>query len=113
MKIGEVKMRLSNSIIDMINTYFGDSSMNEKFINSTLKIILKQNIYKVDGILALFADKDGDIDIINVVEEYSKMIGDQGIVFDLKQYVDNDFAKSLIPDKVLIIKREDIAKLLS
>ena len=113
MKIGEVKMRLSNSIIDMINTYFGGSSMNEKFINSTLKIILKQNIYKVDGILALFADKDGDIDIINVVEEYSKMIGDQGIVFDLKQYVDNDFAKSLIPDKVLIIKREDIDKLLS
>lgn len=113
MKIGEVKMRLSNSIIDMINTYFGGSTMNEKFINSTLKIILKQNIYKVDSILTLFADKDGDIDITNVVEEYSKMIGDQGIVFDLKQYVDNDFAKSLIPDKVLIIKREDIAKLLS
>jgi hypothetical protein len=99
--------------MDMINTYFGGSTMNEKFINSTLKIILKQNIYKVDGILALFADKDGDIDIANVVEEYSKMIGDQGLVFDLKQYVDNDFAKSLIPDKVLIIKREDIAKLLS
>jgi hypothetical protein len=97
----------------MINTYFGGSSMNEKFINSTLKIILKQNIYKADAILTLFADKDGDIDIINVVEEYSKMIGDQGIVFDLKQYVDNDFAKSLIPDKVLIIKREDIDKLLS
>lgn len=113
MKIGEVKMRLSNSIIDMINTYFGGSTMNEKFINSTLKIILKQNIYKVDSILTLFADKDGDIDITNVVEEYSKMIGDQGLVFDLKQYVDNDFAKSLIPDKVLIIKREDIAKLLS
>lgn len=112
MKIGEVKMRLSNSIIDMIDTYFGGSTMNEKFINSTLKIILKQNIYKIDDILTLFADKDGDIDVANVVEEYSKMIGDQGIVFDLKQYVDNDFAKSLIPDKVLIIKREDIAKLL-
>lgn len=112
MKIGEVKMRLSNSIIDMIDTYFGGSTMNEKFINSTLKIILKQNIYKIDDILTLFADKDGDIDVANVVEEYSKMIGDQGIVFDLKQYVNNDFAKSLIPDKVLIIKREDIAKLL-
>lgn len=113
MKIGEVKMRLSNSIIEMIDTYFGGSAMNEKFINSTLKIILKQNLYKVDGILTLFADKNGDINIADVVEEYSKMIGEQGVVFDLKQYVDNDFAKSLIPDKVLIIKREDIAKLLS
>jgi hypothetical protein len=41
------------------------------------------------------------------------MIGDDGIVFDLKQYIDNDFAKSLIPDKILVIKKDDISKLLA
>ena len=40
MKAGEVKIRLSNVIIEMIDTYFGGSGLNEKFINSTLKIIL-------------------------------------------------------------------------
>jgi hypothetical protein len=112
MKAGEVKMRLSNVIIEMIDTYFGGMAMNEKFINSTLKIILKQNLYKVDSILGLFADKNGDINIQDIVDEYLKMIGDDGIVFDLKQYIDNDFAKSLIPDKILVIKKEDISKLL-
>ena len=113
MKAGEVKMRLSNVIIEMIDTYFSGNAMNEKFINSTLKIILKQNLYKVDSILALFTDKNGDINMQEIVEEYSKMIGDNGMVFDLKQYIDNDFAKSLIPDKILVIKQEDIFKLLA
>lgn len=113
MKIGEVKIRLSNSIIELIDTYFGGNAINEKFINSTLKIILKQNLYKADAMLQLFADQNGDININDIVEEYSKMIGDEGLVFDLKKYVDNDFVKSLIPDKILIIKRSDISKLLS
>lgn len=113
MKAGEVKMRLSNVIMEMIDTYFSGNAMNEKFINSTLKIILKQNLYKVDSILNLFTDKNGDINMQEIVEEYSKMIGDNGMVFDLKQYIDNDFAKSLIPDKILVIKQEDIFKLLS
>lgn len=113
MKVGEVKMRLSNVIIEMIDTYFGGTAMNEKFINSTLKIILKQNLYKVDSVLGLFADKNGDINMQDIVDEYSKMVGNDGIVFDLKQYIDNDFAKSLIPDKILVIKQEDIFKLLA
>lgn len=112
MKIGEVKIRLSNSVIELIDTYFGGSALNEKFINSTLKIILKQNLYKADAMLQLFADQNGDINISDIVEEYSKMVGDEGIIFDLKKYVENDFVKSLIPDKILVIKRNDILKLL-
>jgi hypothetical protein len=113
MKIGEVKIRLSNSVIELIDTYFGGSALNEKFINSTLKIILKQNLYKADAMLQLFADQNGDININDIIEEYSKMVGDEGIIFDLKKYVENDFVKSLIPDKILVIKRNDILKLLS
>lgn len=112
MKIGEVKMRLSNSVIELIDTYFSGSSLNEKFVNSTLKIILKQNLYKADAVLMLFADQNGDINMTDIVEEYSKMITDDGIIFDLKKYVDNDFVKTLIPDKILVIKRNDILKLL-
>ena len=113
MKAGEVKIRLSNGIIEMIDTYFGGTGLNEKFINSTLKIILKQNLYKIDSVLALFTDQNGEININEIVEEYSKMIGDEGLIFDLKQYVDNDIVKSLIPDKILIIKRSDILKLMN
>lgn len=111
MKTGEVKIRLSNSVMNLIDTYFSGSSLNEKFVNSTLKIILKQNLYKVDSFLNLFSDQNGEINVEEVVNEYSKMIDENGIIFDLKKYVNDDMVKMLIPDKVLIIKREDILNL--
>lgn len=111
MKVGEVKLRLSNSIMDMIDTYFCANTLNEKFINSTLKILLKQNIYKIEGILNLFADQNGDINVEEIVKEYSDLFDDNGVVFDLKEYIENDIIKNFIPDKVLLIKKDDILNL--
>ena len=111
MKAGEVKMRLCNSVMNMIDTYFGGNAINEKFINSTLKIILKQNLYKIEPMLNLFCDKNGEINTADIVAEYANMIDENGYVFDLKQYIDNEMIKSLIPDRVLILKREDILNL--
>jgi hypothetical protein len=113
MKAGEVKMRLSNAVFNLVDTYFGGSAINEKFVNSTLKIIIKQNLYKIDSMLELFSDQYGEIDIHEIIKEYSNMIDEQGFVFDLKKYVDNDMIKGLIPNKVLIIKRDDILNILN
>jgi len=113
MKTGEVKMRLMKAVMGMIDTYFCSNALNEKFINSTLKILVKQNAYKIDSVLELFADKDGEINATEIVAEYANMLDEKGYIFDLKQYVDNDMVKALIPDKILIIKREDILNILS
>lgn len=113
MKTAEVKIRLINTANSLIDTYFNGSDFSDKFINSTLKIIIKQNVNKFDDVFALFADKDGDIDLRMMVDEYSKMISDNGIIFDIKDYVSNDFVKNMLPDKVLVIKKDDIASLLA
>ena len=113
MKAGEIKIRLINGVLGLIDTYFGANTMQEKFINATLKIVLKQKIHKVDSMLNLFSDKNGDINFHEVVKEYANMIDENGFVFDLKDYVDDDSIKSMLPDKVLVIKREDILNLLN
>lgn len=113
MKAGEIKIRISNSLFNLIDTYFGGSALNEKFINSTLKIIVKQKINMVDSMLSLFADQNGDINAQEIVKEYANMIDEQGFVFDLKKYVDNDMVRNFIPDKILIIKRDDILNLIN
>jgi hypothetical protein len=112
MKIGEVKIRISNIGINLIDTYFSTNNISDKFINSTLKILLKQNLYKLDSVLSLFSDQNGDINLQEIVNEYSSMIGEDGIIFDLKDYIKNDTLKSFVPDKILVIKQEDILKLL-
>jgi hypothetical protein len=86
MKIGEVKIRISNIGINLIDTYFSTNNISDKFINSTLKILLKQNLYKLDSVLSLFSDQNGDINLQEIVNEYSSMIGEDGIIFDLKDY---------------------------
>jgi hypothetical protein len=113
MKIAEVKIRLINTANSLIDTYFNGSDFSDKFLNSTMKIIIKQNANKFDDIFKLFADKNDEIDIDMMVNEYSKMISDNGIIFDIKDYVSNDFVKNMLPNKVLVIKKEDILSLIS
>ena len=113
MKISEFKLRAVNGINNLINDYFGSNNISDRFINSTLKILVKQNMHKFDNILEMFADENGEIAVATMIEEYSNIIGEQGIVFDIKQYIKSDFIKNLIPDKVLVIKKQDIINMLA
>ena len=61
----------------------------------------------------MFADQNGDINIDEIINEYSKIIDDNGFTIDIKQYVQSDIIKSFIPNKVLVIKRDDILNLFS
>lgn len=113
MKTSEVKMRLNNTINNLIDTYFNNNNLSEKFINSTLKIIVKQNIHKFDDIFDLFADKNGEIDLRMMIDEYANMIPENGYIFDLREFVNNDLVRNMLPSKALVIKREDIMSLLT
>jgi hypothetical protein len=48
-----------------------------------------------------------------LINEYSKMIPEEGITFDLKEHINNDLIKNMIPDKVLIIKKDDIMSIMT
>ena len=112
MKTSEVKLRLSTTLNDLIDVYFGESTVADKMINSTLKILVKTNINKADDIINLFADKDGEVNLREIIDEYSTQLGDDGVQFDIKDYIKSDFIKSLMPDKFLLITKEDIVKML-
>lgn len=73
--------------------------------------MVKQNAGKLDGIMELFMDENGCIDEQMVIEEYSKMLGENGILFDLRDFIKNDTIKNLLPNKALIIRDEDIKKM--
>ena len=108
MKMQEFKLRLVGGVNNLIDDYFGSNNISDKFINSTLKIIVKQNTNKVDSMLELFADENGCIDEHIIIEEYSKLIGDNGVLFDLRDFIKNDTIKSFLPNKALVIKTDDL-----
>lgn len=111
MKVCEFKLRVVQGLNNLIDDYFGSNSVHDKFINSTLKILVKQNTYKVDQVLGIFADANGEIDEAMVIEEYSKILGENGFIFDIREYIGNDIIKGMIPDKALIIKKDDLKRM--
>ena len=71
MKAQEVKLKLVTSVNRLIDTYFGSPVVSEKMINATLKVLVKQNAYKLDNMLGLFADANGDINPQDILIEYA------------------------------------------
>ena len=112
MKASELKLRVITSLNSLIDTYFGTNTMVDKFINSTLHVVVKQKSYMLDDVLNLFTDEEGNINEELLFEEYSKMFGDNDIVIDIRDYIKNDMVKSMMPNKSLIIKQEDILDML-
>ena len=111
MKSSEFKLRIEQGLYGLINDYFGGSSLTDKFINSTLKILLKQNSYKIHGMIDLFADENGCIDEDIIIEEYSKVLGENGVIFDLRDYIKNETVRAFLPNKALVVKATDIKKM--
>lgn len=112
MKASEFKLCIVSGVNNLIDDYFGTHSMADKFINSTLKILVKQNTYKLDSIIDIFTDEHGMIDECIIIEEYSKVIGDSGFVLDIRDFVKNEMVRNLLPNKALVIKKDDIRKML-
>ena len=108
----EVKLKLITSVNRLVDTYFAGSSVIEKMINATLKVLIKQNAYKIDGMLNLFADQNGNINPQDVLMEYANQIDDNGIVIDIKQFINNETLKQFMPNKILVLKKEDILGLI-
>jgi hypothetical protein len=111
MKASEFKLSVVSGLNNLIDDYFGSHSMADKFINSTLKILVKQNTYKLDDVLELFTDEHGLVDENIIIEEYSKVVGDSGFVLDIRDFVKNDMIRNLLPNKALIIKKDDLRKI--
>ena len=112
MKASEFKLRAISTINGLIDTYFGSDTIMDKFVNSTLHVIVKQKAYMLDDVLNLFTDQDGNIDEELLVDEYSKMFGDNDIIIDIRDYIQNDFIKNKLPNKSLVIKSDDILDML-
>lgn len=110
-KISDVKTKLLYNIEGLIDTYFADGGIKDRLINATVKIIVNQNIDKIDDFIVLFADKDGFIDTDLVIREYSKAFGTDKFILDLRDYVDNDMVRRALPNKALAIRIDDIAKI--
>lgn len=110
-RMPEFKVRLLSGASELVDTYFSGVNAADKFINASVKIILTQNIDKLDSIIELFTDADGYIDTDIMIKEYGKAFGADKIVIDIRDFVNNDTIKRMLPNKALALRIDDIAKI--
>lgn len=108
-RINEFKYKLANGVDNLIDTYFSGVDIKDRFINATVKIIVNQNIDKIDDFIGLFADKEGFIDTDVLIKEYGKAFGTDKLVIDMRDFVNNDMIRKALPNKALALEIEDLA----
>lgn len=110
-KVNEFKYKLLNGAEGLIDLYFSPKALTDRLINATIKIIVNQNIDKLDGFVSLFADANGYVDTDVLIREYSKAFGTDKLIIDLRDFVENDMIKRALPNKALAIEINDLAKI--
>lgn len=111
LRLGEFKEKVINGIESLIDTYFSEKNVSDRILNATVKIIVRQNSNKFDNLIELFADKDGLIDTDMIIAEYSKAFDADKLIIDIRDFVNNETVKQMLPNKALAIKMDDIAKM--
>lgn len=110
-KIHEFKLKLVNGVEDLVDTYFSGGSISDRLINATVKIIINQNVDKLDEFMELFADKNGYVDTDVIIREYGKAFGTDKFILDLRDFVSNDMVRRVLPNKALAIRIDDVARI--
>jgi c-di-GMP-related signal transduction protein len=110
-RMTEFKSRAIAGVEDLIDVYFSGDSISERLMNATVKIIVNQNVDKLDDVINLFADKNGFIDTDIMIREYGKAFGTDKVILDLRDFVNNDMVRRTLPNKAIAIHIEDLAKI--
>lgn len=110
-KIHEFKLKLVNGVEGLVDTYFSGGSISDRLINATVKIIINQNIDKLDEFMELFADKNGYVDTDVIIREYGKAFGTDKFILDLRDFISNDMVRRVLPNKALAIRIDDVARM--
>lgn len=112
MKTNELKLRVLTEANSLIDVYFGEDTFIDRMVNTTMKILIEQNKNKLDDIMKMFENSEGEIDAETIVNKYAEQFAHDGVHFDIKKFIKNDFMRNMLPDKYLIINKEDILKIL-
>lgn len=98
----ELKPILKDFLTGMMNDWFSDKPLWKTLGNS----LITANINKYDNVLDMFADEHGDIDVEGIINNIGDAMEDS-FKIDLQEF------SPLLPNRILLISKQDIKNLLS
>lgn len=110
MRTDEVKMRVKKFILNTIDLYLPPTNIFDKLKNSTAKLWLDQNMWRINKVIDAFGDEHNDLDIEKVKKYYMDAIFENGEMrLDIKSMIPSqyDWLKEYLPNKIVLFKEDD------
>lgn len=113
MKISEFKLRLIRFGNNLIDVYFPGDGISDRMISASAKYILKNKVNELDTVLTMFSNTDNELDANEFLSFMKDNMIKDGLKINARDYFpENSQIASLLPNRTLIIKREDLDDLL-
>ena len=114
MKIDEIKLRLHKFLNNTIDLYLPPVGFFDKMKNSTAKLWVDQNMWKLDKALNAFGDMNHEIDVDKVLDAYKDALFENDeMKLDIKGMLPDsfDWLKDMLPNKIILFKLEDFHRI--
>lgn len=112
MKVSEFKLRLirfGNKLIDM---YFPGDGITDRMISASAKYVLKNKVNELDPVLSMFA-QNNELNEKEFLEFMKDNMIKDGLKINAHDYFDkNSPFLNILPDRTLIVKKEDLDEIL-
>lgn len=111
MKTDEIKLRLHKFLNDTIDLYIPPVGFIDKMKNSTAKLWLDQNSWRLFNAIDAFGNEHHEIDIDKVMSYYEDALFENGEMrLDVKTMIPTQFEwlKDYLPNKIILFKKEDL-----
>ena len=112
MRKEELEYSIKKFVHQLIDDVFPESGILNKLSNKTAKYWVEQNQWRLDEILSVFTDKDECIDTEKLAEMYEDVLFENGELRLALKEIAPDNLKAMLPDKIMIFKRDDLHNLL-
>lgn len=110
MKTDEVKLRIVTFLNNTIDLYIPPTNFFDKLKNSTTKLWLEQNQWRIGKAICAFGDENHEIEIDRVMNHYEKALFENGeLRLDVKTMIPENmqWIKEYLPNKIILFKVED------
>lgn len=110
MKTDEIKLRLAKFINQTVDLYMPPTSFTDKLKNSTAKLWIDQNMWKLHKAIEAFSDQNHEIDINKIMEHYEDALFENGeLRLDVKSMLPDNmqWLNDFLPNKIILFKKQD------
>lgn len=110
MKTDEIKLRIVKFLNNTTDLYIPPTNLFDKVKNSTIKLWIEQNQWKLAKAIDMFSDEHHEIDIDDIIKHYESSLFENGeLRIDIKNMIPESFQwiKDYLPNKIILFKTED------